>query len=430
MVKHEHVQLSETALQGQSDPPISDPSLFLPQDAHPDPLPKTIDDSDDRLENGDDKKEEAALGEEYPKYLSSKDQDYASDDQLIHENETILSIPTGQSEERRRDRSRMLCNWCCFIWDDFRLTKFRAKGLLLTIIYYASLVTGWILAITWLTIADSKNYWLPMGLLGSLVGSGIACSYTLRDWDKKHGHVGMYWNIVTLGVDILGFSMLRVISKEWRTRKELKLCQELSNVNFMSSYANFLTTSYTLAVSSSDQLTAFDPTSFIWVCWAVSLVSLVTIDTEEEEEDEEEWDRTYERIILFLFELTFILIGICTPLICVVWWPNIGLYGVVFGSIFLISLISWDLDESEHQTTLTTIGFTICLLVIGFAVVQLYIVQNHDFSSDANALATVGAVVAAVILGGAYIAIGWIAVEMTLSMLRNCNIYMRDHLRN
>jgi len=294
------------------------------------------------------------------------------------------------------------------------------------------LVIGWILAINWLTIAESTNSWLPLGLLASLIGSGIACSYTLWDWNIKHGYVGKYWNVATLGLDIFGFSMIRVVIGDWRTRTELKMCQELTNVNFMSSYVNFLTTSYTLAASSSDQLTAFDPANFVWICWLLSLVSLVTIDidVDNDEDDDEEWDRTYERLILVLFELTFILIGICTPLICVVWWPNLGLYGVVFGSIFLMSVISWDLDELEHQTALTIIGFTICLIVLGFAVVQIYIVSYLEFSIDAYALACVGATAAAIILGAAYITVGWIAVETMLRMLRDCNIFMRNQLRN
>jgi len=347
---------------------------------------------------------------------------------LINEHETKLLIPISPAEvaeERRIDRTNMWCYWCCFIREDFQLTTFRVEGLVLTIIFYGSLVTCWILVIIWLTIAQGTNFWLPLGLLGSLIGSGVACSYTLRDWDKKHGYVGKYWNVATLGLNMFGFSMIRVLIGDWRIRTELKMCWELTNVNLLCSYVFFLTTSYTLAASSSDQLTAFDPANFVWICWCLSLVSLVSIDIEFD--NVRTW---YKCLMHVLFESTFILIGICTPFICVVWWPNLGLYGVVFGSIFLMSVISWDLDELEHQTALTIIGFTICLIVLGFAVVQIYIVSYLEFSIDAYALACVGATAAAIILGAAYITVGWIAVETMLRMLRDCNIFMRNQLRN
>jgi len=420
MVKREHAQSPESGLQGQFDPPISDQCLSLPQDPHYDPLAKKGNDSDDHLEDGDDKKEEASQAEKYPLWVSSRDEDYSSDDHLINENETTLSIqisPPGVAEERRINRANMWCYWCCFIREDFQLTKFRVKGLLLTIIFYGSLITGWILAINWFMKAEATNSWLPIGLLGSLIGSGVACSYTLRKWDIKHGYVGKYWNAATLGVNMFGFSMIRVVIGDWRTRTELKMCQELINVNCLSSYVNFLTTSYTLAASSSDKLTAFDPANFVWVCWLLSLVSFVTIDTNDYEY----------RLILVLFELTFILIGICTPFICVVWWPNLGLYGVVFGSIMSV-ICWWDPNELLYRTTLSIKGFTTCLIALGFSVVQIYIVSYFEFSSDAYALACVGATAAAIIIGAVYIKVGWITVRIMFRVLRPC--IRRYQLRN
>jgi len=201
----------------------------------------------------------------------------------------------------------------------------------------------------------------------------------------------------------------------------MKLCQELSNVNHLSSYVSFAATSYTLAVSSSDQLIAFDPTTLTWLCWGVSLFSLFSFDIVDEDDDEdEERDRNYERMIGFMFELTFIQMGICTPLICVFWWPNAVLYVIVYGTIFMIILIAWNLDTIEHQIPLAFIVTILCSIVLGFSVAQLYIVTHNDFYEDAYVLACVGAGVAAFILGVAYISIGCVAVEIMLHTIRGC----------
>jgi len=428
MVKYEQPQVTEPEHKGNLELLTRYPFMSLPEDVNPDLRAKfgdNTDNSDDQLEDVDAKLAEPSPAEKYKPWISSKDREYTSDDHLINESETILISPKSEIEEIVRHKPLKLRSYCC-VREDFQPTWPRVKGILLAILFYGNLVTGWMLAITWAKIAVRSNWWLPMCMMGSLVASGLCCSRVVCLWDRWRGSFGWCWT-ATIITDILGLSMIKVLAVEWRTKTKMKACQDLSNISSLSSYMNFLITSFCLAVSSSEDLMAFEPTPLIWVCWLMAFCSLGAIDTvEDEDEEDEDWDRNFERLAGLMLELTFILIGICTPLIYVCWWPNAGLYGIVFGTLFFICAISWDLDESKHVTPAIIFGITVFLIVLGLASVQLYIATHETFTGDAHTLAAAGGAVAGAILGFAYIYIGCFAVEMVISILRSCNFHMRD----
>jgi len=426
MVKYEQLKVTEPGMKGNLELLKRDSVLSIPNDDHPD-QEKTEDHSDNHQEDVDAKLAGPFWAEKYKPWIPSEDQEYTSDDQLINESEPKLGSATSEIEQIERLRSSTSLRCCC-VREDFKFTSFRAKGLLFTIHFYANLVLGWMLAITWARIADRSNWLLPSIIMGSLIASNIFCSGLVYLVDRWRGFFGRFWPapIVT---DILGFSMLKVLALEWRTHARMKFCQYLSAISALNSYVIFVITSYCLAVASSEDLIAFEPTPLVRFCWLISCCSLGVLGMfEDDDEDHQNWNRNFWYSVGTMLTTFFLLIGLCTPFIYVCWWPNAGLYGIVFGILLFICAIFYYLDVPNHRHPATIFRITFGLVDLGFASVQLYILIHEQCTCDIG-LAFAGGIVAGWYLVLAYIFIGHFAMKMSISIFRCCNFYIRDLLQ-
>jgi len=427
-LKHEQLKFTDPGLKGNLELLKRDTVLSIPEDDHPDPE-NTGDDSDNHEEDLDAKLAGPFNAEKYKPWIPWEDQEYTPDDQLISESEPKLGFDKSENEQIERLRSRTSLRCCC-VREDFKFTSVRAKGLFLAIHFYANLVLGWMLAITWARIADSSNWLLPSIMMGALIASNICCScivYLSDISDIWRGFFGWFWE-ATIITDILGFSMLKVLALEWRTHGKMKFCQYLSVISSLNSYVIFVITSWCLAVSSSKDLIVFEPAPLVRFCWLISCCSLGALGMfEDDDEDDQNWNRNFWYSVGTMLTSFFLLIGLCTPFIYVCWWPNVGLYGIVFGILLFIFAIFWYLDVPNNAIAATYFRITFCLVDLGFAFVQLWILIHEQCTCDLG-LAVAGGIVAGWYLVFAYVFIGHFAVEMSISIFRRCNFYIRDLL--
>jgi len=426
MVKYEQLKVTGPELNGNLELLKRDYVLSNPTDDHPDPE-KTEDHSDNHEEDVDAKLAGPFQAEKYKSWIPSEDQEYTSDDQLIDESEPKLGFAKSENEQRERLRSSSSLRCCC-IREDFKFTRFRAKGLFLTIHFYANLVLGWMLAITWARIADRSNWLLPSIMIGSLIASNICCSGLVYLVDRWRGFFGWFW-AATIVADILGFSMLKVLALEWRTHARMKFCQYLSVISCLNSYVIFVITSYCLAVSSSEDLIVFEPAPLVRSCWLISCCSLGVLGMfEDNDEDDQNWNLNFWYSVGTMLTTFFLLIGLCTPFIYVCFWPNAGIYGIVFGILLFFCAIFWYMDVPNHVIPGTIFRITFGLVDLVFASVQMYILLHEQCVYDIG-LAVAGGIVAGWYLVLAYLYIGHFTVEMSINIFRGGNFYIRDLLQ-
>jgi len=429
MVKYEQPQDTEPGHKCNLELLTRDPVSSLLQDFNPELREKTTDDSDNHQEDVDSKLAGPLQSETYKPWIPPKDPEYTSDDPLINESAPIMIYPKSEIEEIERRRPMRSWSSCC-VWEDFKFTRFRAKGLFLTIFFYLNLLSGWMLAITWARNADRSNWWFPNFIMGSLILSNVGCARVVSLWDRWRDYFQWCW-VVSILTDMLGLSMLKVLVVEWRTQTKMPVCQHLSNISSLSSYVIFLITTHCIVVSSYEDLVVFEPSHLVWSCWMISNLSmggccLGFIDTfEDDDGDDDIWNRNYWRSMCLILATVLTLIATCTPFMYVCWWPNDGLYGIIFGTLLFICAMGWYLDVSKHMIPAAIFSISLRLIDLGFAIVQLYILL-HDNCTCNSEVAIAGGIVAGVHLVLSYFTIGHLAVEIVISILRRCNFYIRD----
>jgi len=309
----------------------------------------------------------------------------------------LENIPDAPSRWRAW-RNSMNCCSC-------KPTRRRAVGFFWTLLFYADVVSHWVVSIN-MFIKDGvdSNCWVPILLLVFLNLSALGCVLTALTLEQNR-KLGLYsehkWiKAGQITIDFLGFSLARQVSREWKEDFKLGICRMFVINKCCFTCLSFLVTTFVIATSP---LNVSVPTD-IWVCWCVS-VGVIFLALEPDD-GEIEWSK------VLMVRIIFFLIGISTAFIYVFWWKNLGLYAVVLAWFILTCSIagsstSWALGVGCIVTT-----------VIEFAVIQVYFIATKDFSTDTLIIAGFGTAVAVIILLMVYMIFGYFSVNMMFTILR------------